>query len=152
MSPVMGTKPRVCRRGVDDENENENENEDDEDNRMTDQHPSADRTWTVGRARETSVDEVCLFCKQHTPETDRIELDSGSGEYLCRSCLGDLRTFKRTRDVHLWTTPPAVSSVQTAVTEQYEDRESALGRLHVEEERLRPLPSRVHGHDAADTE
>ena len=140
---------------MDDENENENKDEDqdeDESNQMTDQQPSADRTWTVGRARETPVDDVCLFCKQPTAETDRIELDSGSGEYVCRSCLGDLRTFKRTRDVHLWTTPMTVSSVQTAVTEQYEDRESALGRLHVEEDRLRALPSRVHEHDAADTE
>lgn len=90
----------------------------------------------------------CVFCKRPTESGDRINL--ASGEYLCRSCHRDLRTFKRALPVHLWVTPPSWPSIEDALAKQYEDRRSELGAAIVEYDDLPVLPSRLAAEGAAE--
>ncbi|ERG89055.1 MAG: hypothetical protein J07HX5_01206 [halophilic archaeon J07HX5] len=81
-----------------------------------------------------------MLCKEETPADEQVALTSD--EYLCRSCHGDLRTFKRTRPLHLWVTPTAWSSTKQMLRDQYDTQRSLLGELSVEYDEIAPLPSR----------
>lgn len=85
-----------------------------------------------------------MLCKKETPTDERVTL--ASGEYLCRPCHGDLRTFKRTRPLQLWVTPAAWPSTQQMLRNQYDTQRSLLGELSVEYDEISPLPSR-QSHD-----
>ena len=54
-----------------------------------------DPSWSRDEAREEPVRDACVWCKAEADPEERVELGTQEREYICATCLGDLREFKR---------------------------------------------------------
>jgi len=102
--------------------------------------------WHPETARAAPVTDGCIWCKQAPPEDVRIPV--GEHEYLCPTCLGDLRWFKRYQLVELFYDTSLEPTIKRILTDHWDAARAELLATHDGDPDLVPLPRRkANAHD-----
>lgn len=110
---------------------------------VADAPPGPAEQWTRQIARETPVEDRCLWCKIEPEASDSgVEfVPVGDDELLCSRCRKDLREFKRSVHVQYWASTGLAASVRRLLKDVWQDHiQPELDWMHTDDGELYLMP------------